>query len=163
MNSKIFPLIIISLAIASCNQPAKEKSNSTDSTAAKANSTSASKIEVNPLKNCYFGDLHLHTTLSPDANLFGCTLGPEDSYKFAMGEEVTYMGEKVKRIAPLDFLAVTDHSEYLSVIAAIRDPNGPYAGTELQKQWTSSDQKDVANSFGTFIKSTKENKPIPEL
>jgi hypothetical protein len=80
-----------------------------------------------------------------------------------MGEEVTYMGEKVKRLATLDFLAVTDHSEYISVMAQIRDPNGPYAGTELQKLWTSSDPKDIEKSFGLFIKSTKENKPIPEL
>jgi hypothetical protein len=118
---------------------------------------------VNPEKNCYFGDLHLHTALSADANLLGASLMPEDSYRFAMGEEVTYMGQKVKRIAPLDFLAVTDHAEYLGVMMQVKDPNGLYAGTEVQKQWSSSDQKDVANAFGTFSNSLRVNKPIPEL
>ena len=120
-------------------------------------------IAVNQLKDCYFGDLHLHTALSPDANLFGATLLPEDSYKYAMGEEVTYMGQKVKRIAPLDFLAVTDHSEYLGAIAAVRDPKGPYAGTELYRLYTSTDQKDVAKSFGAFVAGMSANKPNPEL
>src|SRR5262245_30484747 len=88
------------------------KTTSADSITAVTTDTMAA-IESNPEKNCYFGDLHLHTALSPDANLVGATLFPEDSYKFAMGQEVTYMGQQVKRIAPLDFLAVTDHAEYL--------------------------------------------------
>ncbi|HEV8506047.1 MAG TPA: DUF3604 domain-containing protein, partial [Chitinophagaceae bacterium] len=123
----------------------------------------ATEVPVNPLKNCYFGDLHLHTALSADANFFGATLLPEDSYKFAMGEEVEYLGQKVKRIAPLDFLAVTDHSEYLGAIIAVKDPNGPFAGTELYRQYTSKDQKDVAKSFRDFIADLSANRSNPEL
>ncbi|MFZ1135638.1 MAG: DUF3604 domain-containing protein, partial [Candidatus Korobacteraceae bacterium] len=70
----------------------------------------------NPLKNAYFGDLHLHTGYSMDAFAFGTRTTPEDSYKYAMGETVEYMGKPQKRIAPLDFLAVTDHAEYLGVV-----------------------------------------------
>jgi len=125
--------------------------------------TTSAEVAVNPLRNCYFGDLHLHTALSADANFFGATLLPEDSYKFAMGEEVEYLGQKVKRIAPLDFLAVTDHSEYLGTIVAVRDPKGPFAGTELYRQYTSKDQKDVAKSFGDFVADMSANKPNPEL
>ena len=36
----------------------------------------------------YWGDTHLHTSLSPDAGLFGNTLGLEEAYRFARGEEV---------------------------------------------------------------------------
>ena len=36
----------------------------------------------------YFGDTHLHTGYSTDAGMVGCTLGPEDAYRIALGEAV---------------------------------------------------------------------------
>jgi hypothetical protein len=36
-----------------------------------------------------WGDTHLHTANSLDAAAFGNTLGPEEAYQFARGEEVT--------------------------------------------------------------------------
>jgi hypothetical protein len=36
----------------------------------------------------FWGDTHLHTRYSTDAGMVGCKLGPEDAYRFAMGEEV---------------------------------------------------------------------------
>ena len=41
--------------------------------------------EPNPLKNCYFGEQHLHTVNSPDAFAFGTRNTPDDAYKFAKG------------------------------------------------------------------------------
>ena len=41
----------------------------------------------NPLKNAYFGDLHLHTGYSMDAFAFGTRTTPEDSYKYAHGRD----------------------------------------------------------------------------
>ena len=44
----------------------------------------------------YWGDTHLHTNNSLDARAFGVTLGPEEAYRFARGEEVTAThGERV--------------------------------------------------------------------
>ena len=37
--------------------------------------------------NVYWGDTHLHTTLSFDAGAYGNRLGPEDAYQFARGDE----------------------------------------------------------------------------
>jgi len=37
----------------------------------------------------FFGDTHLHTSYSADAGMVGCTLGPDDAFRFAKGEEVT--------------------------------------------------------------------------
>ena len=37
----------------------------------------------------FWGDTHLHTGMSMDAGAFGCRLGPEDAYRFALGEELT--------------------------------------------------------------------------
>jgi hypothetical protein len=59
-----------------------------------------------------WGDSHLHTALSADAGLFGNTLGIDEAYRFARGEEVTSAtGLPVRLARPLDWLAVTDHSD----------------------------------------------------
>jgi hypothetical protein len=59
-----------------------------------------------------FGDTHLHTSFSFDAGAFGARLGPTEAYRFAKGEEVTASsGQPAKLSRPLDFLAVTDHSD----------------------------------------------------
>ncbi len=59
----------------------------------------------------YFGDTHLHTSYSTDAGMIGNTLGPEEAYRFARGEEVkSSTGLPAKLQRPLDFLVVADHS-----------------------------------------------------
>ena len=64
-------------------------------------------------RQVYFGDLHLHTSYSLDAAAAKTETTPDDAYLYAMGQPVTYLGHRVQRRAPLDFLAVTDHAEYL--------------------------------------------------
>lgn len=66
----------------------------------------------NPDMNLYWGELHLHTAESFDASLFGNRLGVEDAYRFAKGEPLTVAGGEVMQLSrPLDFVAITDHSE----------------------------------------------------
>ena len=117
----------------------------------------------NPLKNAYFGDLHLHSGYSMDAFAFGTRTTPEDSYRYAMGESVDYMGKPQKRIAPLDFLAVTDHAEYLGVVRDALDPNGPFGKTEWYTMMNSTDPAVSATAFKKLIGSTVVNKPLPEF
>ena len=65
-------------------------------------------------RRVFFGDTHHHSSFSFDSGMFGNTLGPEHSFRFARGEEVTASnGMKAKLVRPLDFLAVTDHAAYL--------------------------------------------------
>jgi Protein of unknown function (DUF3604) len=72
----------------------------------------------------FFGDTHLHTTYSTDAGMVGCTLGPEDAYRFARGETVTSStGVPARLIRPYDFLVVSDHSENLGLCAMIAESN----------------------------------------
>jgi uncharacterized protein DUF3604 len=60
----------------------------------------------------FFGDTHLHTSLSFDAGAAGCRLGPKEAYRFAKGEQViSSSGQPVKLSRPLDFLVVADHSD----------------------------------------------------
>ena len=64
-----------------------------------------------------WGDTHLHTSNSFDARLMGATLGPEDAYRFARGDEiVSSTGQAAQLARPLDFLVVTDHSDLMGSI-----------------------------------------------
>ena len=74
----------------------------------------------------FFGDTHLHTSYSADAGMIGNTLGPEQAYRFALGETVTSStGVRARLARPLDFLVVADHAENLGLapLLAAEDPN----------------------------------------
>ena len=60
---------------------------------------------ANPLKNAYFGETHVHTTYSMDANLFGTRNDPRMAYRFAMGEEILLPESKQRQREALKKLA----------------------------------------------------------
>ena len=80
--------------------------------------------EQNPLRNPYFGDLHVHTQISFDANGYGTRARPRDAYRFARGEALDLPpydaeGNATRSLTltrPLDFAAVTDHAEFFGLI-----------------------------------------------
>ena len=80
---------------------------------------------ANPLKNAYFGETHLHTTYSMDANLFGTKNDPRMAYRFAKGEAVLLPeSNQLQQLkAPLDFAAVTDHAEGLGMFEQCNNPD----------------------------------------
>ncbi|MBK7949201.1 MAG: DUF3604 domain-containing protein [Deltaproteobacteria bacterium] len=84
------------------------------------------------LPQLFFGDLHLHTSNSLDANLFNnFTLGPDVAYRFAKGEAVQLPDRRRAKLdRPLDFLMVSDHAEYLGVFSMIRRKDPRVAGSE---------------------------------
>lgn len=62
----------------------------------------------------FWGDTHVHTNISLDAGMFGNTLGPDEAYRFAKGEQVTSStGLPAKLGRPLDWLVVADHSDMM--------------------------------------------------
>ena len=81
--------------------------------------------QPNPERTAYFGETHIHTSWSFDAYVFGnMKTGPEDAYKFAMGQPIQHpAGYEIKITRPLDFMAVTDHSEYAGTVRLANDPN----------------------------------------
>jgi hypothetical protein len=94
----------------------------------------AGAIKVNPDRDAYFGDLHLHTTNSFDAYvLMGTKTTPDEAYAFAKGDTVNYLGQPIRRSEPLDFLAVTDHSENIGVFNQLDDPNSAFSLSEIGK------------------------------
>ncbi|MCB1351151.1 MAG: DUF3604 domain-containing protein [Rhodobacteraceae bacterium] len=70
--------------------------------------TSEADAPVNPLKEAYFGEQHVHTGVSMDAFIAGNRLTPDDAYRFAKGEEMMVNGSLHKIKRPLDWVAVTD-------------------------------------------------------
>ena len=89
--------------------------------------------DFDELRRPLFGDLHVHSALSLDANLEGTRLGPSDAYRYAQGEEVGIQpydedGNALRTVRigrPLDFAAVTDHAEFLGTIGACTTPGTP--------------------------------------
>lgn len=84
----------------------------------------------------FWGDQHVHTGWSADAGAFGATLGPEEALRFARGEEiVSSLGLPVRLSRPLDWAAITDHSDAAGVIFEIRDGNPDLMADELGRRW----------------------------
>lgn len=77
-------------------------------------------------KRVLWGDLHVHTNYSFDAYTFNYLSGPDEALAFARGAEVGYPCDldpsvpcTTRTIAqPLDFVALTEHAEYLGVATA---------------------------------------------
>ena len=88
-------------------------------------------IDRNAHRNAYFGDLHIHTAYSYDARPLGTRTTPADAYRFARGEAIpippyaedgsVVMTQQLER--PLDFAAVTDHSEFFGEMKLCFDEN----------------------------------------
>ena len=86
--------------------------------------------------NVYWGDTHLHTGMSMDAGAFGCRLGPEDAYRFALGEELTASsGQPVKLGRPLDFLVVADHSDNMGFFPRLFAGDPEMLADPTGKRW----------------------------
>jgi len=85
----------------------------------------------------FWGDTHLHTSLSLDARAFGATLGPEQAYRFARGEEVTSShGMRLKLSRPLDWLVIADHSDGMGAMIEIVAGNPQLLRDPIVKDWS---------------------------
>ena len=89
--------------------------------------------QFDPQRLAFFGDLHVHTSLSLDANLQGNRVAVADAYRFARGEAIGVQphdaaGAPLRTIQlerPLDFVALTDHAEFLGVVEGCTQPDAP--------------------------------------
>ena len=125
----------------------------------------APAIERNPLKDAYFGDLHIHTKNSFDAFIFGTRATPDDAYRFAKGATIENgMGADIALSGPpLDFLAVTDHGEYLGIVPAMRDRKSPISKTETAKSifgLTATDRRANFLAIGATVVNGEEIEDI---
>jgi hypothetical protein len=78
----------------------------------------------NPLRSPFFGETHIHTSFSGDAAFVRVRTTPSDAYDFAKGAQIGLPPydafDDPTRFAqlrrPLDFTAVSDHSEWMGEI-----------------------------------------------
>ncbi len=128
--------VVCTLALAACGRSEPEPEAPAESEpvskaveaagdAAPAFAELEAAVSRNPLKDVYFGELHLHTAYSLDAYIFGNTMNdPFEAYKFAKGEAIDLPTGVSKRIkAPLDFAAITDHGEALGEYDICTNPS----------------------------------------
>lgn len=117
-------------------------------------------VHVDPLRRAYFGDLHLHTSNSLDATWAGVRTTPAEAYTYAQGLPVRYFGREVKRRVPLDFLAVSDHAEYMGVTRAMLDKHPEFEGTNWYESLTTGNRPGFDKLMAGVFRGAA---PLPEL
>ena len=117
-------------------------------------------------ERAYFGDEHVHTSWSGDAGGAGTRLGPEEAVRFARGEEViATSGQPVKLGRPLDWVAVTDHSDGMGTLAEVKAANPEMMRDPTLKRWHDMFKQGGAEAQkATFeMIQSQANKTLPPL
>ncbi|TGD72283.1 DUF3604 domain-containing protein [Mangrovimicrobium sediminis] len=115
----------------------------------------------------YFGDTHVHTGWSADAGMDGAITGPEDAYRFALGQEVTSnSGLKAQLHRPYDWFLVSDHSDGMGVINELVAGNPEMLADPVLKRWyealTSGDDKRAADAKSELVVMQSEGR-LPQV
>ena len=114
-----------------------------------ANAAAAEKIESHPEREAYFGETHVHTSWSFDAYIFGNHItGPAEAYKYAKGETIKHpLGYDIKIEKPLDWMGVTDHSEYAGTVRLANDPSSPISKLPIAKELVVRKPEDIQRIY----------------
>ena len=127
-------LLLATLFVFSCSTETTTEPETTApaEAAATVSATAEPEIAVNPNKNAYFGDTHVHTVLSFDAYLMGTRRTPDEAYEFAKGAAIEHAsGFQMQMKKPLDFLMVADHAFYLGMMRELARGEGEFAGHRM--------------------------------
>ena len=120
--------IVAMATLGACQKKESESpapaNSSADAPSEVAASAAAPALQPNPERNAYFGEEHIHTSWSVDAWVIGNRItGPDDALKYAQGQTIKHpMGYDIKIDTPMDFMGVTDHSEYVGVTKQANTP-----------------------------------------
>ncbi len=133
--------------------------------AAVAEPAADAAIPGNPERNAYFGDVHVHTSLSFDAFTNGTRTTPKDAYDWAQGQTITSsgQGEPMRIRTPLDFYMVADHAEMLGVFRQMANPDSPLSKLPIAKEVLSPDQNTALQAFARILREKSEGKGDPAL
>ena len=89
-----------------------------------------------------------------DAFIAGNRLKPSDAYRFAKGEEVEVNGSLHRIKRPLDFAAVTDHSEFMGEAYSLMNPGAPGYNHPLAKEFREA--SDLAKALKLYGENVLE-------
>lgn len=167
MSTRIFKLRALTLGVAAvtvagCNR-APPAEDAAPAPAAATTPAATSEISRNPDKNAYFGDLHLHTRNSLDAAAMSLA-GPDEAYQYALGKPLKRSeGLMIQLKRPLDFLAVTDHAEYLGVFQELMNPQSPLFKTQLSSDFRNPDVAINTKAYYSVVADISAGKKRDEL
>ncbi len=153
-------------ALISCNKSESPQPGQSSGPIAQTSNTEPAPPR-NPDRNAYFGEEHIHTSWSVDAWLMGNRLtGPDDALKYAQGQTIKHpLGYDIKIDTPMDFMGVTDHSEYVGVTKEANTPGSavskiPEAQPLILKD--PNNQADVQKTF-TYLVNLMAGSPVKAL
>ena len=116
----------------------------------------------------YWGNQHVHTSISVDAGAIGCKLDDEAGYRFSRGEEVTTSsGQRVKLSRPMDWVVISDHAEAYGGMIQLIKGNPKLLADPTLKRWREmvlAGGKDAFDAAWQIIRANAEKKiPAPWL
>lgn len=160
---RISTTLALTLGITACSGQADSPVASSD-----AVQTAAQRPAPNPTKNAYFGDTHVHTKNSFDAYIVGTRADADDAYRFAKGAPIDNGEGKTIRLdgPPLDFYSVTDHGEYMGVIAEMTNRGSDIAKTETAKSIFGLNTRSRAQRRESFLRigrTVVSGEPIDDI
>jgi len=128
-------------------------------------SAAAALAGPNPLKEAYFGETHVHTSWSFDAFIFGnMHTGPADAYNYAKGKPIKHpLGFDIKITTPLDWMGVTDHSEYAGVVRLANTPGSDISKMPIAKELVVKEPADIQRIYLWLGTSMIKMQPVKEL
>ena len=164
MKTRAFLLAASLLAAVACSESGSQSPNICETCVEQTCAT------YDPLKMPLFGDTHIHTTYSFDANVRGTRLTHEAAYAFAQGEAIGIQpyddqgnsARTIQRDRPLDWVAISDHAEFFGTVVQCTDPSQESYNHPQCELFRGGPLEAFAN-FGLLTSEQPENVMHPEL